>query len=277
MTNGSSLRQFIPALLVAFATSAPAAVIIENSAVSVNGNPGNPDILSYSTIASTDVLLVGFAGFMNNGANGVTSITYDGSAMALVPSSLVEDNRLESSWYYLFNPGVVTGNIDITVDGTGHHYLNAVAYSVEGPTAIEHLSAFTRTTDTFATSVSVVESVIGASLAIDLLASDDTTTATLFNSAQAGQTEIFNRANPSFADRFAGSSHQVIGGGGSLDIGWDFGQANTDNEGSAYSVLALGESVVSRVPEPGSVGLGLIGALLLTYVRRKVRGSEIDD
>lgn len=203
----------------------------------------NVRISNHSTDADTDILIVGVAAWQT-GTGADETVTFNGTTLTAVPGSLSSDintnnRRMSTQFFYLENPGAVTGDIVATLPSGGYLYRNIVAYNLEDVVGgIGGITALTDTTDTGGTEVSVSHTAGQDVLVIDLLVSDDATNNSATNTANSGQNVILSTRYSGAMDRFTGSSFKAVPGG-NVTMGWTFGQANIDPEGSAYTALVI--------------------------------------
>lgn len=122
-----------------------------------NGGSSNSRTFSYTVgSASNTILLVGFVGDVQSGADDVSSVTYNGVSMTLVNKTY--NSTAGGRWqylYYLLSPATGAHNVVITCSST--HYIIAGAAEYSGVQSIESsttnntdLSTLTTTTTTVA-------------------------------------------------------------------------------------------------------------------------------
>ena len=247
------MRKYFPILCLAalsLAATAQAAVIIESS----DGAAGGLTVSGFETTADTDLLLVG-VGFMRKGdgtgpflSEPVTDLTFNGTSLTPLTGSKAVDDSMVTEFFVLANPGVVTGDIVVSTDGTVWGE-SVAAYALDGDNI--QISIALNTLDQNVSQMSTDISTSAGALLIDMISTDDADGHT----AWAGQTVVVDKDG----DKSQSSTYKTAVDGTNT-MGYDFAATN-DGEG-AHTVLAI-------VPEPATMSLLALGGLAAVIRRRR--------
>jgi hypothetical protein len=81
-----------------------------------SGNAVSTDTLTFShTCTGSDLHLRVGVSIWQVGSESVSSVTFNGAAMSLVPSGTADSGAARAELWYLINPDAVTGNVVITL------------------------------------------------------------------------------------------------------------------------------------------------------------------
>lgn len=181
-----SYRHFIfPFLCSGGPTGAFFNAVGPSSAGAGGTNLTSPLTWSHTCAGSNRVLIVGInwgPGSLNDSTFAITSVTYNGVAMTLVPSSLTHTNNINHGFcvmYYLVAPATGANNVVVTWTNSGPNAGDGIGAGSLGFTGVNQTTPFSNLATAFgnstATSVAVTSAV--GNIVVDVTATGSNITA----------------------------------------------------------------------------------------------------